>query len=160
MLLTKCIHFDGHKPLTSILSIYFCSENAVCLLHMLHIQCPHWRHCVLSLCKTLYHMLCTGSNQEDLSRNYWKIVDWVVQNQKHIQCIQMHFMLLMDQGPYCLQYRLPKYASRWETDDICCEWQEKCLICIFCYINQCYWPKAYILMLSYNVIVMLIRNKL
>ena len=28
---------------------------------------PHWRHCVVSLSKTLYPLLSTGSTQEDLT---------------------------------------------------------------------------------------------
>ena len=38
-----------------------------------HVK-AHRRHCVVSL-------LSTSSNQEDLSRRNWKIVDWDVKNQ-------------------------------------------------------------------------------
>ena len=34
----------------------------------------------MSLSKTLYPLLSTGSNQEDLSRHNRKIVDWDVKN--------------------------------------------------------------------------------
>ena len=37
-------------------------------------------HCVVSLSKTLYPLLWTGSTQEGLSRHDWKIVDWDVKN--------------------------------------------------------------------------------
>ena len=42
---------------------------------------PHCRLYVVSLSKVLYPLLCTGSTQEDLSQNDWKIVDWDVENQ-------------------------------------------------------------------------------
>ena len=35
----------------------------------------------MSLSKTLYPLLSTGSTQEDLSRHNWKTVDWDVKNQ-------------------------------------------------------------------------------
>ena len=40
-------------------------------------------HCVVSLNKTLYPLLSTGSTQEDrkLSQHDWKIVDWNVKLQ-------------------------------------------------------------------------------
>ena len=42
---------------------------------------PHLRHCVVSLTKTLYPLLSTGSTKEDPSRHDLKIVDWDVKNQ-------------------------------------------------------------------------------
>ena len=42
---------------------------------------PHWGHCIVSLSKTHWSFLSTGSTQEDLSRFNWKIVDWDVKNQ-------------------------------------------------------------------------------
>ena len=42
---------------------------------------PHQRHCIVSLSKTCYPLLSTGSTQEDLSRHDWTIVDWDVKNQ-------------------------------------------------------------------------------
>ena len=30
---------------------------------------PHWKHCIVSLSKTLYPLLSTGSIGEDLSRH-------------------------------------------------------------------------------------------
>ena len=39
---------------------------------------PHWRHCIVSLSKTLYPLLNTGSTQED--SHYRKIVNWDVKN--------------------------------------------------------------------------------
>ena len=30
---------------------------------------PHWRYCIVSLSKTLYPLLSTGSTQEDLSQH-------------------------------------------------------------------------------------------
>ena len=60
---------------------------------------PHWRHCVVSLSKTLNPLLSTGSTQEDPSQHDWKIVDWDVKNQSkqsnrsksrgHVLCIQI-----------------------------------------------------------------------
>ena len=46
-------------------------------------SCPHRRHkhCVVSLSKTLYPLLSTGSTQEDLSLYNWKIVDWNIKSQ-------------------------------------------------------------------------------
>ena len=35
----------------------------------------------MSLSKTLYPLLSTGSTQEDPSQHNWKIVDWDVKNQ-------------------------------------------------------------------------------
>ena len=50
---------------------------------------PHQRHCVVSLSKTFYHLLRTGSTQENPSRHNWKIVDWDVKNQiKQIKYIR------------------------------------------------------------------------
>ena len=45
---------------------------------------PHWRHSVVSLDKTLYPLLCTGSTQEVLSQHDWKIVDWDVKSQNKL----------------------------------------------------------------------------
>ena len=42
---------------------------------------PHQQLCVVSLSKTLYPLLSTGSTQDDLSRHDFKIVDWDVKNQ-------------------------------------------------------------------------------
>ena len=42
---------------------------------------PHWHHCVVSLSKTHWSLLRTGSTQEDLSWHKWKIVDWDLKNQ-------------------------------------------------------------------------------
>ena len=42
---------------------------------------PHWRHCLVSLSKTLYPLLSTGSTQEDPSWVDWKNVDLDVKNQ-------------------------------------------------------------------------------
>ena len=42
---------------------------------------PHRRKCVVSLIKTLYPLLSTGSTQEDPSRHDGKIVDCDVKNQ-------------------------------------------------------------------------------
>ena len=42
---------------------------------------PHHRHCIVSLSKTHLSLLSTGSTQEDLFRQNWKIVDWDVKNQ-------------------------------------------------------------------------------
>ena len=44
---------------------------------------PHRRHCVVSLSKTLYPLLRTGSTQEDRSQHDWKIeqskiMPWIV----------------------------------------------------------------------------------
>ena len=41
---------------------------------------PHQRHWVMSLSKTIYPLLGTGSIQDDPSRHDWKIVDWGVKN--------------------------------------------------------------------------------
>ena len=41
---------------------------------------PHLRHCVVSLSKEPYPLLCTDSNQ-GTSQHDWKIVDWDVKNQ-------------------------------------------------------------------------------
>ena len=41
---------------------------------------PHWRHCVVSLSKTLYPLLSTGSTQ-GMSQHDGKIVDWDVKLQ-------------------------------------------------------------------------------
>ena len=43
----------------------------------------HRRHCVVSLSKTLYHLLGTGSTQEDrkMSRHDGKVVDWDLKHQ-------------------------------------------------------------------------------
>ena len=48
------------------------------LVHLSHF-CPS--HCVVSLSKTLYLLLSTGSTQEDPSRHDCKIVDWEIKNQ-------------------------------------------------------------------------------
>ena len=42
------------------------------------VQFPQWRHCLVSLSKTLYLLLSTASTQEDRksSQHDWKIVDW------------------------------------------------------------------------------------
>ena len=42
---------------------------------------PHRRHCIVSLSKTLYRLLRTGSIQSDPSRHDWKIVNWDIENQ-------------------------------------------------------------------------------
>ena len=42
---------------------------------------PHRLHCIVSLSKTHYSLLSTGSTQEDPSRHNWKIVDCDVKNQ-------------------------------------------------------------------------------
>ena len=45
---------------------------------------PHWRPCIVSLSKTDFSLLSTGSTREDQSRHNWKIVDWDIKNQiKH-----------------------------------------------------------------------------
>ena len=43
---------------------------------------PHWRHYIVSLSKTLYPLLSTGSSQEDPSRHNRKIVDWDVKKKQ------------------------------------------------------------------------------
>ena len=42
---------------------------------------PYQRHCAVSLSKTHLSFLITGSTQEDLSKQNWKIVNWDVKNQ-------------------------------------------------------------------------------
>ena len=42
---------------------------------------PHRRYCVVSLSKTLYPLLSTGSTQEDPSQHNRTNVDWDVKNQ-------------------------------------------------------------------------------
>ena len=56
-------------------------------------------HCVVSLSKTLYTLLSTGSNQEDPSRPDWKIVDWYIKNQNKetkIDYFHVYFRLLKE----------------------------------------------------------------
>ena len=43
--------------------------------------CPHRRHCIVFLSKTLYPPLSTGSNQDDPSHHDRKTVDWDVKDE-------------------------------------------------------------------------------
>ena len=52
---------------------------------------PHQPHCAVSLSKKYLSLLSTASTQEDLSRHYWKFVDWDVKNQikqTHMFCLR------------------------------------------------------------------------
>ena len=66
-----------------ILPFFFCHENGVCLLHLLHIF------------KCFQKLLL------------WKQTLWTL-----IGLLQRE---QSDLGPYCLQYRLSRYISRWES---------------------------------------------
>ena len=47
-------------------------------------------HCVVSLSKTLYPMVSTGSTQEGPSRYELKILDWDVNDQNKRKQMNMH----------------------------------------------------------------------
>ena len=65
-------------------------DHRVASLSLCHRQ---WSHCVVSLSKTLYLLLSTGSIQEDPSRHDWKIVDWGVKNQTKPTKTGTYFLL-------------------------------------------------------------------